>query len=252
MARRLAITALPDLPEIGAGADLAGLIAAGMDRAGIAPQAGDIVALAQKIVSKAEGRMVDLAGVIPSDRARELAAVARKDPRLVELILRESRAVLRCVPDVIVVENRNGLVMANAGIDASNVGRAGHVLLLPLDPDASAAALRAGLARLTGVDLGVVILDSFGRAWRMGTVGTAIGVAGFPALLDLRQRPDRDGRPLLTSELGLADEVAAAASLVMGQADEGLPVAHLRGVPYGRSDGRAADLQRPPARDLFR
>lgn len=244
---RIEITALPDLPEVRPGDDLAAILRAGLERAGLVPAPGDVLAVAQKVVSKSEGRIVDLADVTPSPRAVDLAQRAQKDARVVELILRESVEVLRCVPGVIVVEDRRGLVMANAGIDASNVaGRDDRVLLLPEDPDASARRLAQALG------LAVVINDSFGRAWRLGTCGTAIGVAGMPALLDLRGRPDRNGRTLLTSELALADEVAAAASLAMGQGAEGRPAIHLRGVPGITGDGRARDLVRPKAKDLFR
>lgn len=244
---RIEITALPDLPEVHPGDDLAAILRAGLERAGLVPAPGDVLAVAQKVVSKSEGRIVDLADVTPSPRAVDLAQRAQKDARVVELILRESVEVLRCVPGVIVVEDRRGLVMANAGIDASNVaGRDDRVLLLPEDPDASARRLAQALG------LAVVINDSFGRAWRLGTCGTAIGVAGMPALLDLRGRPDRNGRTLLTSELALADEVAAAASLAMGQGAEGRPAIHLRGVPGITGDGRARDLVRPKAKDLFR
>ena len=244
---RIEIAALPDLPEVRPGDDLAAILQGGLARAGIAVAAGDVLVVAQKVVSKSEGRIVDLATVTPSARAIELAGVAQKDARIVELILRESVEVLRCVPGVIVVQDRRGLVMANAGIDASNVaGSEDRVLLLPEDPDASAGRLAAALG------LAVVINDSFGRAWRLGTCGTAIGVAGMPALLDLRGRPDRNGRPLMTSELALADEVAAAASLAMGQAAEGRPAIHLRGVLGISGDGKAADLVRPRSKDLFR
>lgn len=244
---RIEITALPDLPEVRPGDDLAAILQGGLARAGIAVAAGDVLVVAQKVVSKSEGRIVDLATVTPSARAIELAGVAQKDARIVELILRESVEVLRCVPGVIVVQDRRGLVMANAGIDASNVaGREDRVLLLPEDPDTSAGRLAAALG------LAVVINDSFGRAWRLGTCGTAIGVAGMPALLDLRGRPDRNGRPLMTSELALADEVAAAASLAMGQAAEGRPAIHLRGVPGITGKGKASDLVRPRSKDLFR
>ncbi|MRX48904.1 coenzyme F420-0:L-glutamate ligase [Paracoccus sp. S-4012] len=244
---QLTATALPGLPEVTEGDDLAAILRAGLERAAITPAASDVLVVAQKIVSKAEGRMVALADVAPSPKAEELAAKAQKDPRVVELILRESREVLRCVPGVIVVEDRRGFVMANAGIDASNVaGSDERVLLLPVDPDASARRLADALG------LAVVINDSFGRAWRMGTCGTAIGVAGIPALIDLRGRPDRMGRSMLTSELAFADEIAAAGSLLMGQGDEGRPVVHLRGVPQVVGDGRAADLVRPRKMDLFR
>jgi coenzyme F420-0:L-glutamate ligase/coenzyme F420-1:gamma-L-glutamate ligase len=251
----LVVSALDDFPTVGPCDNIAELILRALERSRIALQDGDILILAQKILSKAEGRAVPLASVVPSPRALELAAACDKDPRVVELILSESREVLRSRPGVIIVEDRRGFVMANAGIDASNVEAADgteSVLLLPVDPDASAARLRADIQAATGVAPGIVINDSFGRAWRRGTVGTAIGVAGIPAVLDLRGRPDRNGRILQSTELGVADEVAAAASLVMGQADEGRPVVHLRGFPYPQDAGKAADIVRPKAMDLFR
>lgn len=250
--RALEIFALEGVPLVEPGDDLAGLILASLADCGRHLQDHDIVVIAQKVVSKAEGRGVDLAAVTPSPRAVEIAAQAHKDPRIVELILAESSEVLRVRPGVIIVEHRLGLVLANAGIDHSNVDGDEHVLLLPVDPDGSAQQLRAALKAKTGADVAVVIIDSLGRAWRMGTIGTAIGVAGLPGLLDLRGRPDREGRLLETSELGLADELAAAASLVMGQADEGTPIVLARGVPYARREGSAAELVRPKDRDLFR
>jgi coenzyme F420-0:L-glutamate ligase/coenzyme F420-1:gamma-L-glutamate ligase len=255
MAAQLALTALDGLPTVRPGADLAGLIRDALARTSITLCDGDILVLAQKIVSKAEGRVVRLRDVEPSTRARALAAKTGKDPRVVELILRESTEVVRARPGVIIVAHRLGFVMANAGIDASNVeGEKGEesVLLLPENPDASAAGLRDRLRAWAGVDLGIVINDSFGRAWRLGTIGTAIGVAGLPGLLDLRGRPDRTGRLLQVTEIGVADEVAAAASLIMGQAAEGHPVVHVRGFPYARRDGGAAELVRPKDQDLFR
>ena len=251
----LIVTPLEGIPTVRQGDDLASLVLSALDRTGIALADGDILVLAQKIVSKSEGRMVRLDSVTPSPRAQEIAAAANKDPRVVELILAESRELVRTRPGVIIVEDRRGFVMANAGIDASNVEHAEGteaVLLLPADPDASAARLRDEIRARVGVSVGVVVNDSFGRAWRLGTTGTAIGVAGIPALLDLRGRPDRTGRVLQTSELGVADEVAAAASLMMGQGDEGRPVVHLRGFPYAATDGKAADLVRPRTMDLFR
>jgi coenzyme F420-0:L-glutamate ligase/coenzyme F420-1:gamma-L-glutamate ligase len=252
---QLALTALQGIPTVAAGDDLAALIAAAAKRTGLVLRDGDILVVAQKIVSKAEGRAVRLRDVAPSAQAAELARQSAKDPRVVELILREATAVLRCRPGVIIVAHRLGFVLANAGIDASNVEAEGgeeRVLLLPEDPDGSAARLRRRLRDAVGAELGIVINDSFGRAWRMGTVGTAIGVAGLPALLDLRGRADRTGRPLQSTELGVADEIAAAASLLMGQAAEGRPVVHLRGFPYVRRDGSAAELIRPRSEDLFR
>ena len=251
--RSLTLTALEGIPEVQAGDDLAPLILAAFGGAGIAPQEGDALVVAQKIVSKSEGRSVALASISPSPRAMELAEITGKDPRLVELVLSESKRVLRAKRDVIIVEHRLGYVMASAGIDQSNVGHGGErALLLPLDPDASCERLRVSLRASTGIDLGVVINDSVGRAWRNGTVGMALGIAGLPGLLDLRGRPDRFGKKLLITQVGVADEIAAAASLLMGQADEGCPVVHVRGVPYGRREGSGRELLRPENEDLFR
>jgi coenzyme F420-0:L-glutamate ligase / coenzyme F420-1:gamma-L-glutamate ligase len=253
-AAELRLRALPGIPEVAPGDDLCALVLGGLQACGEQLHDGDVLVLAQKIVSKAEGRLVDLATVQPSDEALALAARSGKDPRLVELTLRESTEVLRCRPGVIVVEHRTGFVMANAGIDQSNVRQRGEgmALLLPLDPDASCATLRARLHAATGADVAVLIIDSHGRAWRQGTVGVAIGAAGMPALLDLRGHPDRHGRALQITQVGLADELAAAASLLMGQAQEGRPVVLARGVPGVPGAGCAADLVRPREIDLFR
>ena len=255
MARTLTLTALDGIPSIAPGDDLGALILSAAKLSALDFRDGDILVVAQKIVSKAEGRQVSLSGVQPSPRAVELAAQAQKDARVVELILRESREVIRCRPGLIIVEHRLGLVMANAGIDASNIDRAERddaVLLLPEDPDRSAAGIRAAIRAATRAEMGVVINDSFGRAWRMGTVGTAIGVAGLPALVDMRGQPDRNGRVLQSTEVGVADEVAAAASLLMGQAAEGRPVIHVRGFPYDLREGSAGEVIRPRRMDLFR
>ncbi len=251
----MVLNALTGIPTIEAGDDLVALIAAAMNRAELVPEDGDILVLAQKIVSKAEARSVRLADVIASPRAVELAAQTNKDPRVVELILRESVEVLRCRPGLIIVEHRSGLVMANAGIDASNVDGTDsdeRVLLLPEDSDLSASRLRGGLQRLVWCDIGIVIADSFGRAWRNGTVGTAIGVAGPPGLWDMRGLPDRNGRVLKATEVGIADELAAAASLLMGQAAEGLPVVHVRGFPLALRNSSVKELIRDRNIDLFR
>lgn len=252
---RLELIALPGLPVVQPGDDLAALLLDALDRAGVSLVVGDVLAVAQKIVSKAEGRHVALAGVAPSARAQELAALTHKDARVVELVLRESREVLRAVPNILIVVHRLGFVCAHAGIDASNVaapGEAEQVLLLPADPDRSAATLRAAIARACGVEIGVVISDSFGRAWRKGTVGVAIGAAGLPALSDLRGQPDLFGRPLQITEVGTADELAAAASLLQGQADEGRPAVLIRGFRPRGAPCPAAALIRPAAEDLFR
>ncbi len=228
----LQLIPLAGLPEIQPGCDLARLIS----QAGIAQDTklipNDVVVIAQKIVSKSEGRRVDLADISPSARARELAVICEKDPRLVELVLREADEVVRCVRNVLIVRHRLGMTVANAGIDQSNIPNGDdHALLLPADPDASAASLHEALSAGAGGPVGVVINDSFGRPWRKGTCGTAIGCAGVESLMDLRGRPDRLGRTLRTSELGYADEIAAAASLMMGQAAEGVPVVIVRGLP---------------------
>jgi len=249
------ILAVPGIPRVAKDDDLIALISEGLARGGIAPRGGDVFVLTQKIVSKAEGRMVDLATVEPSTAAIELAGKVQKDPRLVELILSESVRVVRARPGILIVEHRLGFVMANAGIDQSNVASPDdpqRALLLPVDPDGSAAILRKRLSQRFGVPVAVIINDSFGRAWRLGTVGTAIGVAGLPALLDLRGTPDRSGRPLQVTEVGIADEIAAAASALMGQAAESRPVIHVRGFPHRRRDGRASELIRPRHMDLFR
>ena len=251
----LEVIALNGLPLIKGGDDLVELIASSLKRNGVEPRARDVLVVAQKIVSKAEGRMVDLATIKPSAQAIALAADVDKDPRLVETILSESVRVVRARRNVLIVEHRLGFIMANAGVDQSNVGPmdgAQRVLLLPEHPDRSAAALRNGLMVKTGIDLAVVINDSFGRAWRQGTAGVAIGVAGLPALIDLRGRPDLFGRTLEVSVIGFADEVAAAASLVMGQADEAAPVVLIRGLRWSAPESTAASLIRPSNEDLFR
>ncbi|HZO22608.1 MAG TPA: coenzyme F420-0:L-glutamate ligase [Steroidobacteraceae bacterium] len=254
-ARELGLFALPGFPLVGRGDDLAGLTAQGLDEAGLRLRPDDVLVFAQKVVSKAEGREVDLKSVTPGSRATELAGIVQKDPRLVELVLRESRRVVRASKDVLIVEHRLGFVMANAGIDQSNV-RAEHsadyALLLPEDPDASAQRLRQRLASLTGCAPGVLINDSFGRPWRLGTVGVAIGCAGLPAVLDLRGQADLLGRPLRVTVVGHADEIASAASLLMGQAAEARPVVLVRGLTANAAAQPALALIRPSQEDLFR
>ena len=248
---RLALTGLAGVPPVAPGDDLAALAVDAARASGVSFEDGDALVVAQKIVSKSEGRLVSLDAVSPGPRARDLAAEVDKDPRLVELVLSESRSVLRARPGLLIVVHRSGAILANAGIDASNVAD-GAVLLWPEDADASAARLREAFRRRPGVDVAVVVNDSVGRPWRMGTVGLAIGVSGMPGLVDLRGRRDLYGRPLQVSEVALADELAAAASLAMGQADEGRPMVLARGVPYSRREGSAAELPRPAEQDLFR
>lgn len=248
------LTALDGLPIIKPGDDLGSLLAAALRRMQIVPMDHDILVVAQKVVSKADGRLVNLADVRPSARAAAIAKEVRKDPRLVEVILSESTEVVRQKPDVLIVAHRQGFVMANAGVDQSNIGPDGEerALLLPRDVDASAAALKAQLDLEFGVDFGVVINDSFGRPWRNGVVGVALGVAGFPALVSLVGTPDLFGRKMRITEVALADELAAAASLVMGQGDEGRPAVHIRGVAYSGKPAPASTLVRPKEMDLFR
>lgn len=253
----LRLTPVPGIPLIRHGNNLADIVLDALERNNLPLEDGDILVFAQKVISKAEGCMVNLATVIPSQPARELAETTQKDPRLVELILRESRAVLRARPGTIIVEHRLGFVCANAGIDHSNVAGAGDaseewVLLLPADPDRSARLLRQEIEGKTGKQIGVLIIDSHGRAWRNGTVGTTIGLAGLPGLEDLRGRPDLFGFSLRITQVGVADELAAAASLMMGQAAEGTPVIHVRGFPYALREGSLQELLRPREQDLFR
>ena len=249
------LLAVPGIPLVRKDDDLVALIGAGLARGGIVPRGGDVFVLAQKIVSKAEGRMVDLATVEPSTEAIELAGNVQKDPRLVELILSESVRVVRTRPGLLIVEHRLGFVVANAGIDQSNVGSPGdpqRALLLPVDPDGSAAILKERLSLTFGVPVAVIISDSFGRAWRRGTCGVAIGAAGLPSLMDLRGSPDLFGRELQVSISGFADEIAAAASLVQGQGNEAQPAILVRGLHWSAPDNPASELVRPAAEDMFR
>lgn len=251
----LSLLAPEGLPEIAAGNCIATLIGDALAAQEAGVQAGDVIVIAQKIVSKAEGRQRQLREVVPGAQALALAALTHKDARVVELVLQESTTVLRAVPGVLIVEDVRGFVLANAGIDASNVDSQDTdetVLLLPQDPDASAVRLRQRLEARFGVAVAVIINDSWGRAWRRGTVGAALGVAGMPGLLDLRGTPDRQGRVLLSTEVGIADELAAAASTLMGQAGEGRPLVLIRGWRTDRREGCARELLRPIGQDLFR
>jgi coenzyme F420-0:L-glutamate ligase / coenzyme F420-1:gamma-L-glutamate ligase len=235
--------------------DLVAIAIAAFAANGLVPEAGDVLVVAQKIVSKAEGRYVDVTTVEPSERAIALAAEVDKDPRFVEVVLSESKRVVRHRPGLLIVEHRLGFVMANAGIDHSNLPtQAGgeRVLLLPQDPDGSALALRTELVDTFGTDIAVIICDSFGRAWRKGTVGIALGAAGLPALIDMRGQPDLFGRELLVTETGFADEIAAAAGLLMGQANEAVPMVLVRGLGWSAPEVPAAALIRPAEHDLFR
>jgi coenzyme F420-0:L-glutamate ligase/coenzyme F420-1:gamma-L-glutamate ligase len=244
----VSVIPLEGLPELRLDDDLGGLLhAAAAALGGLAD--GDVVVVAQKAVSKVEGRTVRLADVEPSARALELAGVDG-DPRQVEVILRESREVVRSRPPLVIAETRHGFVCASAGVDASNAPDEGVVVLLPLDPDGSARRLRERLRDLTGADVGVIVSDSFGRAWRQGTTDVALGVAGITPLRDLRGTPDARGHELRTTQIAVADEIAGAAELVLGKARQ-VPAAIVRGVAV-LGDGSAAELVMPRERDLFR
>lgn len=254
----LTLTPLQHIPLIRHGDDLADIVLKALrSTADMALEDNDILVFAQKIVSKSEGRAVNLVTVTPSPRALELAQQTDKDPRLVELILCESNEVLRTRLGTIIVEHKLGFVCANAGIDHSNVAGLGDsaeewVLLLPEQPDRSAKQLQESIQSRMGKRIGILIIDSHGRAWRNGTVGVAIGIAGIPGLEDLRGKPDLFNFTLRITQVGAADELAAAASLVMGQAAEGTPIVHVRGFPYPLRDGSLTELIRPKDQDLFR
>jgi coenzyme F420-0:L-glutamate ligase / coenzyme F420-1:gamma-L-glutamate ligase len=255
MISEVTIKALTGIKLVEPGDNLGAITVAAFAANGLSPKQGDVLVVAQKVVSKAEGRYVDVASVEPSARAIALGAELDKDPRFVEVVLGESKRVVRYRPGLLIVEHRLGFVMANAGIDHSNVPTddgVERVLLLPLDPDGSAASLRQQVFEAFGVRIGVVISDSFGRPWRKGTVGIAIGAAGLPSMVDLRGQPDLFGRELLVTETGFADEIAAAAGLVMGQADEALPMVLVRGLSWSAPEAPAAALVRPAEHDLFR
>jgi coenzyme F420-0:L-glutamate ligase/coenzyme F420-1:gamma-L-glutamate ligase len=245
---------VPGIPLIETGDDLAGLIGSALEGAGLSLEGGDVVVITSKIVSKAEGRWVDLDTIIPDDEARKVAAQCGKDPREVAVILGESSRISRLREGVLIAEHRLGFVCANAGIDHSNARPGeGWRLLLPQDPDRSAALLRQGLTNRFQATVAVVISDSHGRPFRLGTVGVAVGAAGLPALRDLRGQPDLFGTKLRVTEVGFADELAAAAGLVMGQGAEAVPVVIVRGLSYPIDEqARAADLNRPSELDLYR
>ncbi|HEU0218062.1 MAG TPA: coenzyme F420-0:L-glutamate ligase [Stellaceae bacterium] len=255
MPSRVEIIGLPGVPIVQPGDDLAALAISALVDAAIAPEPGDVLVIAQKIVSKAEDRFVDVAQVTPSEAAKTLAEQTGKDARFCEVVLSESKRIVRHRENLIIAEHRRGWVMANAGIDHSNVAPGdGHdrVLLLPIDPDASARAIREELVASYRVPIAVIISDSFGRPFRRGTVGIALGTAGLPSVIDWRGHPDLFGRALEVTETGFADEIAAAASLVMGQADEALPMVLVRGLHWTAPEADGAALVRPPEHDLFR
>jgi coenzyme F420-0:L-glutamate ligase / coenzyme F420-1:gamma-L-glutamate ligase len=250
----LTLTALEGVPEIEPGQALGQVLLQALERNRLRLRDGDVVAVCQKIVSKAEDRFIELDTVEPSTRAAELAHRCGKDSRFVEVVLRQSTQVVRCVKDVLIVRHRLGFVVANAGVDQSNIEGAGsRVLLLPEQPDRSAAGIRDAIAAQLGVRIGVIVTDSFGRPWRMGVSGTCIGCAGIVPLADARGKPDRFARPLRVTQIAVADQLAAAAALVMGEADEGRPIVVISGVPpeFVDGDGSAAALIRPIEQDLF-
>ena len=254
---KLELTPVPDFPLVMPGDDLADIIINTCEKAKITILDGDIFVLAQKIVSKSEGRLVSLNDVTVTEEADSLAEKTGKDPRIVALVLSESRKVLRYRTNVLIVEHKLGFVCANAGIDHSNVhGTSGNpddwMLLLPEDPDGSADMIRAKIETRIGVRIGVMIIDSHGRAWRNGTLGTVIGLSGVPGLVDLRGQPDLFGFKLKITQVAAGDELAAGASLVMGQAAEGTPVVHARGFPYALREASLNELIRPENEDLFR
>lgn len=251
--RELRLIGLAGVPLVREGQNLCEIVSNALAHSGEALRNGDILVIAQKIVSKARSRYVDLDTITPSARAVDLSKTVEKDARLIELILRESTEVLRVRRDVIVVVHRLGFVMANAGVDFSNVDdntEQHRALLLPLDPDAECEQLRRDISKLSGADIGVVMNDSHGRAWRNGTVGVAIGASGVETLADMRGKPDLFGRAFRVTQVGVADEIAAAASLLMGQSNEGIPLVLMRGLQTGK--GKAADLIRAKEIDLFR
>jgi coenzyme F420-0:L-glutamate ligase / coenzyme F420-1:gamma-L-glutamate ligase len=254
MFHQLTLVAIPDFPLVEPGNELAAMISDACLKAGIALGDGDVVVIAQKIVSKAEDRYVNLNDVIPSAQAKALAITLRKDPRLVELVLSESTQIIRAENNVLIVAHRLGYIMANAGIDQSNISHAQgeRALLLPIDPDRSAADIKERLDRTFNIACGVVINDSFGRPWRNGVVGVAIGAAGVNSLQSFVNTPDLFGRPLRVTEIAIADEIAAAASLLMGQAAEGCPIVILRGLKRCANPLPAAALIRAASQDLFR
>jgi coenzyme F420-0:L-glutamate ligase / coenzyme F420-1:gamma-L-glutamate ligase len=247
------ILPMTGLPEIKVGDPLPQILVTHL-QGDLRLQSGDVLVVTQKIVSKAEGRFVDLSSITPSPEAIALAAEVKKDATLVELVLRESSAVVRKAPNILITRHRLGHVMANAGIDASNTGagNVNKVLLLPQDPDASAAGIAEACENACGFRPGIVISDSFGRPWRMGTVNVAIGVSGMPALLDQRGDLDRDGRIMQVTQVALADAIAGAAGLAMGEGAEGIPACIVRGLTVQGDAQTSREIVRPEAEDLFR
>lgn len=251
MARELRVIGLEGLPEITPGMDLAAVITEAARAQGVAFVSGDVLVVTQKIVSKAEGRLVDVHSVTPSVFARQIAANQEKDPRVMEVVLGETRRLVRMDQRVFIAETHHGYVCAHAGVDESNVSGDGMVALLPADADASARQLRQAIWARTGVELAIIISDTFGRPWREGLVNVAIGVAGLEPIKDYRGLPDTEGRMMKVTALAVADELASAAELVMGKVEK-IPVAVIKGYPYTVAEGNAKQLLRKPEKDLFR
>ena len=251
MTRGLTIFPVAGMPEVRPKDDLVGLVIAALAKAKERLADGDVVVIAQKVVSKSEGRIVKLAEVEPSERAKTMAAEGNKDPRQLEVVLRETKAILRWERGVLICETHHGFVCANAGVDRSNAGQPDAVVLLPVDPDASAGRIRDEIARRASARVAVVVTDTFGRAWREGHTNVAIGIAGLPALKRYMGQTDPEGYELRVTEIAVADEVAGAAELVMGKLDR-CPVAIVRGVAFAEPSETARDYVRPAARDLFR
>lgn len=255
--KQLAITPLTGIPDIMNGDDIADIILKYSSKANISIENGDIFVITQKIISKSENRMVNLQSINPSQRAYEVSKSVKKDPRLVQLILNESKEIVRCRPKTLIVEHKLGFICANAGIDHSNVKGSSGIskdwfLLLPKNPDLSASEIRKKIEKSTRKKIGILIIDSHGRAWRMGVIGTSIGLSGIPALVDLRGKKDRYGYKLRITQVAAADELASAASLLMGEADESIPIVHVRGFPYKLRESNLKELIRTKRKDLFR
>lgn len=255
--KSMVYTAIPEFPMISNGDDLAQIITKLCKGHNISIENGDIFVIAQKVVSKAEGRLVNFSSIKPSEQALELEKITKKDPRFIELVLCQSKKVIRAKYNTLIVEHKKGFICANAGIDHSNLSDQGElaedwVLLLPEDSDQSADQIRMSIENLVHKEIGILIIDSHGRPWRNGTVGVTIGVSGLPALVDLRGQEDLSGFKLKVTTVGVADELAAGASLLMGQAAEKTPVIHVRGFPYKKRKASLQELIRPEEEDLFR